>query len=380
MDPISAATHFDPYHCHYTRLREQGGLSYDSTLGLWLASTAAAVAAVLAHPACRVRPAQEPVPRAIAGRPAGEVFARLMRMNDGPRHACPRAAMAPMLEDAASIDLGPWLARWRPALSAPGCAADLQRWQFRLPVALLAGLLGVAQEHCEELARRTGEFVACFSPLASAEQVQAADRAAQYLSSSMQALVEAPVHSPWLRRILAQRGALEPLDLQANLLGLLAQAHDACAGLLGNALIALLADPALRQQLASDPHALQAWLLQRQRLDPPVHNTRRFIAEDCSLLGVELRAGDCVLVLLAAANHDPALTALSDHDPARLGFSFGAGVHRCPGRGLALNLVHSLLHQLLQAPNLAQLALSWDYQPSVNGRIPRFSDLGEVGQ
>lgn len=374
MDPISAATHFAPYDFYYARLRARGGLTYDSALGLWVASSAAAVAAVLNHPACRVRPPQEPVPRAIAGRPAGDVFARLMRMNDGLRHGCPRAAMAAPLQQLGAIDLQPWLAQWRPALSAPQGANDLQRWQWRLPVALLAGLLGIAAERREDLARRTGEFVACLSPLSNAEQLQAADSAAQHLIQQMQALLDAPQHSPFLRAILERSQGLAPEDLQANLLGLLAQTHDACAGLIGNSLIALLAEPSLCQRLSQDPDRLSAWLLQRQRLDPPVQNTRRFVATACTLLGVDLQAGETVLVLLAAANHDPALTAVTGCDPAYQGFSFGSGTHRCPGQGLALNIVQSLLQQLLRSPGLSTLALDWNYLPSVNGRLPLFTD------
>lgn len=374
MDPISAATHFDPYDFYYARLRARGGLTYDSALGLWVASSAAAVAAVLNHPACRVRPLQEPVPRAIAGRPAGQVFARLMRMNDGPRHGCPRQAIAPGLLALGGIDLMPWLARWRPALGAPQCAADLQRWQWRLPVALLAALLGVPAAQCEELARRTGQFVACFSPLSTEEHLQAADAATHDLLRQMQAVLDGPEHSPLLEMILQRSNGLAPEDLLANLLGLLAQTHDTCAGLLGNSLLALLADPALARRLQHDPRQLQDWLLQQQRLDPPVQNTRRFVAEPCTLLGVDLQAGDSVLVLLAAANHDPALSAITGSDPAQQGFSFGAGAHRCPGRELALNIVHSLLCTLLQPPGLGALALQWQYRASVNGRLPLFSD------
>lgn len=374
MDPISAVTHFDPYDFYYARLRARGGLTYDSALGLWVASSAAAVAAVLNHPACQVRPPQEPVPKAIADRPAGDVFARLMRMNDGPRHSCPRAAMATPLQQLGAIDLMPLLAQWRPVLGAPQGASDLQRWQWRLPVALLAGLLGIAAERREDLARRTGEFVACLSPLSNAEQLQAADCAAQHLLQQMQALLDAPQHSPLLTAILERSNGLAPADLLANLLGLLAQTHDACAGLIGNSLIALLAQPSLCQHLSSDPDLLSAWLLQRQRLDPPVQNTRRFVVQACTLLGVDLQAGDTVLVLLAAANHDPALTAVTGSNPAYQGFSFGSGAHRCPGRGLALNIVQRLLQLLLRSPGLSALALDWHYQDSVNGRIPLFTD------
>ncbi|WP_207239088.1 cytochrome P450 [Pseudomonas sp. GW456-L15] len=379
MDAISAATHSDPYF-YYTRLRARGGLTYDCALRLWVASSAAAVAAVLDHPACQVRPSTEPVPQAIAGRPAGQLFGRLMRMNDGPRQRCPRAAIEPALQGLCTAGLEAHLARWQPALVAPACAADLQRWQFVLPVALLASLLGVPAGQCETLARRTGEFVACFSPLSDQPRLQAADRAALELDAQMQALVQAPQHSPLLRQILDRSGELAPADLRANLAGLLAQTHDACAGLVGNSLVALLAAPAMQQHLRQEPGLLGDWLLERQRLDPPVQNTRRFVTAPCTVHGVELQAGETILVLLAAANQDPALAAITGSNPAHQGFSFGAGAHRCPGRELALGIVRCLLHALLQGPGLDALALDWQYQASVNGRIPLFSDRGEAEQ
>src|SRR5712671_6524009 len=54
------------------------------TLGLWVASSAEAVTAVLTSDLCRVRAPAEPVPRALLGSPAADIFRQLVRMNDGP--------------------------------------------------------------------------------------------------------------------------------------------------------------------------------------------------------------------------------------------------------------------------------------------------------
>ena len=105
MDPIIAATHTDPYP-YYAQLRAEGGLVFHEGLRLWVASSAPAVAAVLAHPDCHVRPATEPVPKAIAEGFAGKVFGQLMRMNEGERQRCPRSAIAPGLKmiDAQEVE------------------------------------------------------------------------------------------------------------------------------------------------------------------------------------------------------------------------------------------------------------------------------------
>src|SRR5260370_21246165 len=99
-DPIAAATHPDPYP-YYAALVARKPLYRDDALGLWVATSAAAVSAVLASDLCHVRPPAEPVPAALLGTPAGEIFRRLVRMNDGQVHARSRQLVGATV---ASID------------------------------------------------------------------------------------------------------------------------------------------------------------------------------------------------------------------------------------------------------------------------------------
>src|SRR5947208_334440 len=84
-DPIAAVTHSDPYP-YYADLVAHKPIYRDGTLGLWVASSADSVSAVLASDICRVRPRAEPVPRILIGSPAANIFRHLVRMNDGERH------------------------------------------------------------------------------------------------------------------------------------------------------------------------------------------------------------------------------------------------------------------------------------------------------
>src|SRR6266567_128919 len=68
-NPIAAVTHPDPYPC-YADLVATTPLYRDDTLGLWVATSAEVVLAVLTSDLCRVRPAAEPVPKALLGSPA----------------------------------------------------------------------------------------------------------------------------------------------------------------------------------------------------------------------------------------------------------------------------------------------------------------------
>src|SRR3954469_22080794 len=80
-NPIEAVTHSDPYP-YYVELIERSPFARDEGLGCWVAASASAASAVLESALCRVPPVAEPVPAALAGSVAGDVFGHLVRMTD----------------------------------------------------------------------------------------------------------------------------------------------------------------------------------------------------------------------------------------------------------------------------------------------------------
>ncbi|HNB28715.1 MAG TPA: cytochrome P450, partial [Alphaproteobacteria bacterium] len=110
---------------------------------------------------------------------------------------------------------------------------------------------------------------------------------------------------------------------------------------------------------------------------PPIHNTRRYVAEDCLLAGQALKAGDAILVVLAAANRDPAANPQPHaFDPERaqpICFTFGHGAHACPGARIAVTLAVIGVQALLaRGLDFAAIAGTMSYAASVNARIPVF--------
>jgi cytochrome P450 len=369
MDPIIAATHADPYP-YYAQLRAEGGLAFHPGLQMWVASSARAVAAVLAHPDCHVRPAQEPVPRAIADGIAGQVFGQLMRMNEGERQRCPRSAIAPGLELIDTREVEALVS----ARLITADAAGLFNAMFRGPVCVVAALLGFTPAQGRVISELTADFVACLSPLSGGAQLTAAHAAAEQLSGYCVELLADPDNHSHLLGGIRQRFASGPSQtLIANLIGLFSQTFEATAGLIGNAVLALIDHPSLR----SESPPVEALLAEVQRFDPPVQNTRRFVAVACEIDGVRLDAGDVILVLLASANRDPQLNDNPDafllDRPNRRSFTFGAGRHQCPGQRLALSIAGVTLKQFLaMKPALDHLKRA--YRPSANGRTPQFSN------
>ena len=345
-DPIAAVTHADPYP-YYADLVARAPFEHDARLGLRVAASAEAVTAVLTSDLCRVRPAAEPVPKALLGSSAADIFGRLVRMTDGPaQQALKRAVMAALgsLDGAAAA--GPsreWAARLEPIPFEQA---------FRLPAYVIGSLLGVADDNLPELARRIGDFAPALAPGSLPEQVERGREAAAHLLALFPG---------------------EDKAMVANRIGFLFQAYDSTAGLIGNTLLALAARPDLR-----DPDLLPQTLLEVLRCDPPVQNTRRFLARDGLILDRPVKEGDAILVVLAAANRDPA----ANPDPDRFDvfrqdrrlFTFGIGPHACPGETLATTIAQAGVEALLRAGvDLEALAGSFTYRPSANGRIPLYS-------
>src|SRR5262245_44288077 len=174
-DPIAAVTHHDPYP-YYARLVAERPLHHDPGLGLWVASSAEAVAAVLASDLCRVRPPAEPVPGALAGTAAGEVFGRLVRMTDGASHPPLKQAVSAALaavggQPAAELSRA-WARHLVAEIQPHHHPERLGEIVFRLPAYVVASLLGVDRDRLPAVACWTGALAASFAPGADREQAQ----------------------------------------------------------------------------------------------------------------------------------------------------------------------------------------------------------------
>jgi cytochrome P450 len=378
--PIAAVTHPDPYPYYASLVRERP-LYRDEALGLWVASSAGAVTAVLSSALCRVRPPAEPVPRALEGTAAGEVFRRLVRQNEGAAHTPMKPAISAALAalDPARIAeharecAGRLASDLRPE-TTPERVAD---FAFRLPAHVVAQALGASVAMLPEVATWTDDLVRAFAPDAAADVIARGDAAVSRLRETFAALVAAPgTLMAELATSARRAGASDADAVVANGVGFLTQAYEATAGLIGNTLVALARDPQLEELLRSGRGQT---LGEVSRHDSPVQNTRRFLAEGGVIAGQRMTAGDAILVVLAAANRDP----LANGDPARFDpfradrktFTFGLGRHGCPGEAFALAIASAGVRQLLAVGvKPAALLTRMRYRPAANTRIPLFGD------
>ncbi len=338
LTPATAATAEDPY-AYYARLAVEHPFFYDDELRCWVACSVKAVDAVLGNDAFHVRPQIEPVPSIMQRTPLGELFSRMVRFTDGPAHA-PRRRAAEALVNAMNAGAI--------ASALPDLDHDpLEKLMFTFPSRAVATLLGIAAPRVpgvEEFARALARAIA---PSATAEDVPRASSAVAALDA-----------------IFAER--FPDVGERLGAIGLLFQTYDGTAGLIGNTLYQLaVAQPEITRRIVADAKTLTGFVAEVARLDPPVHNTRRFAAQDIAVEDAIVRDGQSVFVLLAAANYDS--------EAAGRTFTFGEGSHACIAARLAITIASVAIHALVETGlDLATIARNGFY-PAPNVRVPRLT-------
>jgi cytochrome P450 len=379
QDPIAAVTHPDPY-AYYADLVAHRPLYYDDKLRLWVASSAVAVATVLTNHLCKVRPATAPVPKSLLGSPAAEIFRHLVRMNDGERHCPFKQAVEAALASIDAARAAQQSDKWARFLLEEDGSKRLSRFAFHLPVYVMGSLLGVPEGRLRQTALWMNDFARCVAPSSSPEQIEQGKTAAGHLLETFRALLsrEDGLLSALARE--AKRVGRDETDaVVANGIGFLSQPYEATAGLIGNALLALASRPETRDQIDADPGLLHLVIREVLRYDSPVQNTRRFLAEDGIVAGEKMRAGDSILVILAAANRDPSANPNPDQfdifRKERRIFTFGVGAHACPGETLATTIAKAGVGRLIASGvALGRSAETMTYRASTNTRIPVFDE------
>lgn len=152
-------------------------------------------------------------------------------------------------------------------------------------------------------------------------------------------------------------------EILSNCILLLFAGHDTTLNVIGNAALALFAQPHHLQHFIERPMDRDD-LLEFLRYESPQQLTFRYALSDFELAGQKISQGDLVCLAVGAANRDP----LAFENPDMLDFqrrnrqhlTFGKGVHACPGSSLGLATSGASLEVLI--PHLARLKpQSWEW-------------------
>lgn len=242
----------------------------------------------------------------------------------------------------------------------------LPHFAQKLPVIIIARLLGVPEDMAPDLLRWSNAMVSMYMAKRTRTIEDAAVAATRDFTDFMRGYVDARRGNPrddLITHLIAAEEGGEKLttdELISTCILLLNAGHEATVHTIGNGVKAMLEHGA--QAAIAAPEALTEEIL---RHDPALHMFTRWVYEDVDVMGQQFKRGDQVGLLLAAANRDPqvyeAPAAFNPARPLHPHASFGAGLHFCVGAPLArleLNIALPILFQRL--PNL-RLAAAPEY-------------------
>lgn len=328
---LATAPALDAQHA---QLRERGVHRRD---GGWVVGRPGDVVEALSSPALSVAMGSER-----SQGDARRLQALMARFTDPPQHSRRRAVLERLLPEVVGLeDLA--FQQTSVAVRARTGVIDVMPLAQAVPVSVLAGALGVPDVHRPQVAALTGALCDALAPsLGAPPATSSGDEAANALIDLLTAT------SAWNHeQVIAAAG-------------LLFQARDATAALIGGA---LLTDRAAHTPEADDgrsPHDPAAAVERALRQAAPVQCTRRTTSSDVLLAGVLVPAGEPVWVVLAAAERGA---------PAQP-MTFGAGGHACPGAAHAVALARGMLTGLDRAGCRPVAGQDVQYEPRPNLRMP----------
>ena len=214
-----------------------------------------------------------------------------------------------------------------------------------LPIIVIAELLGVPPSDRDRLKEWSTAIANTTNVLNTEPALAAARQATLELIAYMDEVVAqrrtAPGADIMTALVQAEEGGerLSHDELLAFSILLLLAGHETTTNLIGNGLLALTEHPEQAARLRADRALLPSAVEEFLRYDSSVQGAVRFARQTAEVGGRTIEQGSTLLLLLGAANRDPAQFPDPDAlDVARSPnrhLSFGRGIHFCLGAPLA---------------------------------------------
>jgi len=220
----------------------------------------------------------------------------------------------------------------------------LNEYANKIPVIIIARLLGVPEEMSDKLLNWSNDMVMMYQARRTQEHEKRAVKASNEFSVFMRNYVEdrrdKPEDDLITHLILAEEDGekLTTDELITTCILLLNAGHEATVHSLGNGIKILLENKKFKidWHTATKVNQLVEEIL---RFDPPLHIFTRYAYEQIDLKDYTVRKGEEVALVLGATGRDKAVWSDPEYfDPYRIikkNTAFGGGIHFCVGAALA---------------------------------------------
>lgn len=369
----------DPYP-FYEHCRRAGDVVWDETAQAWLVLGYDAARQVLGGSGWTSDPLADPAVRAAGALFDPELLSRNMLLADGPNHARLRGSVRDVFTPRFIAGLETGVDAIASAVidePTAGTTFDFMTdIAMPLPIAVVGEWLGLDADTSQLLREQSPAIIRMLGALAEGEELEVGAGAfAALLTEFLPLAADRRAHpGDDLLSFIAADPALQLDDVVVTAILIAVAGHETTANLLGTGMIRLLAVGPDGVRIAdgldkADPSLVTELL----RLDGPVQATARTATEDHRIGDVEIASGQQALVVVAAANRDPAV--FDEPDRFRLDrdgappLAFGYGAHHCLGRALAqLETTVALRWILARNPRLAG-SVTWRDTPAIRGPL-----------
>lgn len=241
----------------------------------------------------------------------------------------------------------------------------VKEFAYPLPVQVIAEMLGVPpsmREQFKDWSHTILQFQAM--PKADPETILVSQKALLEMRGYLYEVTQDRRRNPTgdllgeLVRVEEEGTRLTQEELLSTGVSLLVAGHETTTNLIASAAWLLLKFPEQHDLLKSNPALLPSMIEETLRFESSLQRLGRTVLKDTTIAGKPIKAGDTVLMLIGAANRDPAQFSNPDvFDIARKDnkhIAFGTGIHFCLGAPLARLEAPIALGRLLErCPNLA---------------------------
>jgi cytochrome P450 len=283
---------------------------------------------------------------------SGHRIVRTLLTNDPPSHTRYRrivtkamtaravAAMEPAVRDVIdglvdSLDAG---------LAEGGSVDFVEHFAQPLPLIVIAEFLGVPSEDLPIFKKWSDDAAEVLGGTLSEErQIEVNTSLVEllaYFADKAAERREAPGADFLTTLVTADKGQLTVEEIIAIAYVVLVAGNETTVNLLSSVMLVLLEDRALMARVRADRSLIPRVVEEALRLHSPVQGFPRRVTRETEIGGVTVPEGAQVMLMIGAANRDPAYFERPDSvdvEPgdARPHLAFGKGAHFCLGAGLS---------------------------------------------
>jgi cytochrome P450 len=375
----------------FERIRVDGPVVYSRLYRQWFVLGFDEVQAVLCSPNASTTKAGQvlldlPAYRKLTPQVRADVT-RWLLVQDPPDHTRLRAAVARAFTPRATKRHQDTVSQVTndliDALPKLGEVDLVERFTARLPIQVIASLLGLPTQRWEWLRRMSQSLGSVLEALSGIDPVTINRDVAELHEFFRSVVADRRAHpqDDLISALTADDGEarLDDDEVIAMIGFLLFAGHETVTGALGNAIVALSRYPDQQQLLLENPDLIDNAVEELLRFDTSAVMSARTSTGPIEINGITIPPNAVVGLFIGAANHDPRRwdepSALRLDRTNPRGVTFGYGIHHCLGASLARLQMRTAIPQIVRRIADGQIntaGIEWKRSTTLRGptRIP----------